>query len=88
MSISVAAAIRLSRVGANNGDTQSASHVMLKEEHLEWQNYFPHETQSCSARLGAAMTTEDRTPAHGASHRGHLETAQFLDSHSAGLETT
>lgn len=35
MSVSVATAIRLRYVDANNGDTQSALHVILKEEHLE-----------------------------------------------------
>jgi len=35
MSVSVATAIRPRCVDANNGDTQSALHVTLKEEHLE-----------------------------------------------------
>jgi len=35
MGIYVATAIRLRRMNANNGDTQSALHLFLKEEHLE-----------------------------------------------------
>jgi len=35
MGIYVATAIRLGCVNDNNGDTQSALHLILKEEHLE-----------------------------------------------------